>query len=545
MALEKSWWKETTIYQIYPRSFKDSNGDGIGDLKGIISKLDYIQELGFETIWISPFFCSPQQDWGYDIRDYRQVDPDYGDNEDVQTLIDEIHARGMRVLFDLVMNHTSLQHPWFQESRSSRDNPKRDWYIWRDGRGDRPPNNWKSMTGGSAWHYDETTGQWYYATFLPFQPDLNLRNPATKQTMLDIFRYWLDRGIDGYRLDIFHAMYQDEQFRDNPFSIHYLPHNDEAAFFQRWEYSLNQPETVELAKELRTIADAYSPPKVLIGEVFGPDEILPRYLGEHGDGLNSIFFWDLIDLEVDADFFRRVIRRHEQQFPPPSQGVLVYGNHDSKRVISKINGNERIAKLLALFQYTARCTPVTYYGEEIGMEEVDIPLKEAKDPVAHRYEWAPSFLLDWLDVYVNRDGCRTPMQWNGEPHAGFCPPDAEPWLPIHENYPRVNVQAQRKDDDSLLHTYERLLTLRREHDALRRGEITIIAGEGIDRDLLVYQRASAEETLVVVINFGKKPVPFENPTGCEKVLFSIGLEEVNRLDDPCTLPGRAGVVLEK
>jgi oligo-1,6-glucosidase/alpha-glucosidase len=543
MMTGQGWWKETTIYQIYPRSFKDSNGDGIGDLQGIISKLNYIQELGFETIWISPFFCSPQQDWGYDISDYRQVDPDYGGDDDVQALIDEIHARGMRVLFDLVMNHTSEEHPWFQESRSSRDNPKRDWYIWRDGRGDRPPNNWKSMTGGSAWHYDETTGQWYYATFLPFQPDLNLRNPETKQAMLDIFRYWLDRGIDGYRLDIFHAMYQDEHFRDNPFSIHYLPHKDEAAFFQSWEHSLNQPETIELAEELRTIADSYSPPKVLIGEVFGPDDELPKYLGENGDGLNSIFFWDLIELEVGTDFFRQVIRRHERQFPPPSQGVWVYGNHDSKRVMSKIDGDERIAKLLALFQYTIRGTPVTYYGEEIGMEEVDIPLKEAKDPVAHRYEWAPSFLLDWLDIYVNRDGCRTPMQWSDEPNAGFGPPDAEPWLPIHENYPRVNVQEQRSDDDALLHTYKQLLSLRRDHDALRRGEITIIAGEGIDRDLLVYQRSSSGETLVVVINFGKKSVPFENPTGCEKVLFSIGLEGMNRLDDPCTLPGRVGVVL--
>jgi len=247
MTSEMHWWQKTTIYQVYPRSYQDSNGDGIGDLHGIISKLDYIRDLGFETIWLSPFFASPQRDWGYDVSDYRDVAPEYGDLADAEALIAEIHKRGMRVLFDLVMNHTSDEHPWFRESRASRENPKRDWYIWRDGRGERPPNNWKAVPGGSGWHYDPGTGQWYYASFLPFQPDLNYRNPEVKQAMFDVARYWLDKGVDGFRLDIFHAIYKDAGLRDNPFSWRLLPHNFEAGYFQDWQNNLNLPETQELA----------------------------------------------------------------------------------------------------------------------------------------------------------------------------------------------------------------------------------------------------------------------------------------------------------
>ena len=421
MPTKSPWWQTTTIYQIYPRSFADSNDDGIGDLGGIISKLDYIQDLGFETIWVSPFFCSPQQDFGYDVSDYCDIAPEYGRMAEAEALIKAVHQRGMRVLFDLVLNHTSIQHPWFQESRSSRSNPKRDWYIWRDGNANSPPNNWKAIPGGPGWHFDDKTGQWFYTSFLPFQPDLNWRNPAVKQAMFDVVRFWLDKGVDGFRLDIFHSIYKDAQFRDNPFSWHFLPQDDQAGFFQEWKYSLNQPEVFNLAKELRALVQKYRPDRMLIGEVFGSDENQKRFLGEKQEGLNLIFLWELLNLKTTAAFLRKVIQHYEQNYPVPYTPVYVFGNHDRKRLISQCGGDLRIAKLLALFQFTVRGVPVTYYGEEIGMAEVLMSAKTALDPVGRKYAWVPSILADMLGLYVNRDGCRTPMQWEASPNAGFCP----------------------------------------------------------------------------------------------------------------------------
>ncbi len=544
MTTKLPWWQTTTIYQIYPRSFMDSNADGIGDLRGIISKLDYIQDLGFETIWISPFFSSPQEDWGYDISDYYDVAPEYGDLNDVQDLIAGVHARGMCILFDLVMNHTSTEHPWFQESRSSRDNPKRDWYIWRAGRGHRPPNNWKALPGGSCWHYDERTGQYYYASFLPFQPDLNYRNPEVRETMLGVAKYWLDKGVDGYRLDIFHSVYKDEQLRDNPFSIHYIPYRDEASFFQKWVYHLHQPETFELAKSLRALVSGYSPEKMLIGEVFGSNETLRRYLGADQEGLNLVFLWELLETKPSARFFRKVIQHHEENYPPPDTPVYVFGNHDQKRIVSKVGENPRVAKLLALLQFTVRGVPVTYYGEEIGMSEVDIPAREAKDPIGQRYKWLPKFLVDVLGLYVNRDGCRTPMQWADGPNAGFCSESAAPWLPVHENYLSVNVEGQLIDENSLLQVYRKLLHLRRDSEALRVGSLQLVDISNDENSLLVYRRDSDRETVLVAINFGDGDALFINHTGCKRILFEIGLDQTGEFEGN-TLPPLSGVILGK
>jgi len=501
------WWKTTTIYQIYPRSYKDSNGDGIGDLRGIISKIDYIRELGFETIWLSPFFDSPQEDFGYDIRDYRGIAPEYGTLEDAEELIAEIHARGMRVIFDLVMNHTSAQHPWFQQSRQSCENPHRDWYIWQRGRGQRPPNNWQAMVGGSGWHYDQATQEWYYASFLPFQPDLNYRNPAVRQTMLEIARHWLDKGVDGFRLDIFHTVYKDAQFRDNPFSLHYIPHRDQAGFFQRWLHHQHQPETFALARDLRNMAAGYPDERMLIGEVFGEDNALKKYLGAQVDGLNLVFLWQLLKTKPRAQFFREVIAHHEREYPEPYTPVYVYGNHDQKRIRSKVGADPRIAQLLALIQFTARGVPVVYYGEEIGMQEVAIPAKQAKDPLAHQYAWVPSWLADALGLYVNRDGCRTPMQWDSSPNAGFTPESAQPWLPVHENYETTNVSAQQGNPDALLETYRNLLRLRRDNKILQQGSLRLW-GEEIGKDVLAYERILGDERVVVAINWGRKAAKF-------------------------------------
>ncbi len=295
-ASDSPWWKRTTTYQIYPRSFYDANGDGVGDLRGVIGKLDYLRDLGVETLWLSPFFESPQADFGYDVSDYYAIAPEYGTIADCRDLIREVHARGMKIVFDMVLNHTSDGHAWFVDSRSSRSSPKRDWYIWRDGRrpgGKAPPNNWRSMLGGTGWRYDPSSGQWYFASFLEFQPDLNYRNPAVKAAMLDTVRHWLRAGVDGLRLDIFNALFKDASFADNPFSWRAMPSEDNPnGFFQRHVHTIDHPDTIAFARELRAVVEEFQdPPRFLVGEVFGDAATLRRYCGEAADGLHLVFLF--------------------------------------------------------------------------------------------------------------------------------------------------------------------------------------------------------------------------------------------------------------
>ena len=544
MTEKLSWWKKTTIYQIYPRSFFDTNEDGIGDLQGIIKKLDYIKDLGFETIWISPFYQSPQQDFGYDISDYLTIDQDYGTMADVDELIEEIHKREMRVLFDLVLNHTSIQHEWFRESRSSRNNPRRDWYIWRDGRGKHPPNNWKAIPGGSAWHYDENTNQYYYASFLPFQPDLNWRNPEVKQAMFDVVRFWLEKGVDGFRLDIFHSIYKDELFRNNPFSFRFIPTNYQAGFFQQWEYSINQPEVFDLAVKLRQVVDSYEGSRMLIGEVFGDVETEKKFLGEVQEGLNLIFLWQLLKFKPKASFFRDVISHYEYHFPYPSIPIYVFGNHDRRRLLSCINNDQEIAKLLTLLQFTVRGVPVTYYGEEVGMTDGDFPASRALDPIGRKYQAIPKFVLDLLGVYVNRDGCRTPMQWEDTPNAGFCEKHVKPWLPVNENYSNKNVADQDQDDQSLLNTYRNVIRLRNNEGLLQFGRLNLLTGPDVDKDLLVYERRYQEEAVLVVLNFSKREKIFVNTTECLMPLMAVGMDIPHNLKK-IRMDPYSGIILKK
>jgi oligo-1,6-glucosidase/alpha-glucosidase len=518
MTEDKQWWQKTTIYQIYPRSFKDSNGDGIGDIRGIISKLDYIQKIGFETMWISPFFSSPQLDWGYDVSDYLNIAPEYGSHSDVEELIQEVHLRGMRVLFDLVLNHTSDQHPWFQESRSSITNPKRDWYIWRDGRGTRPPNNWTSITGGSGWNYDPNTNQWYYASFLPFQPDLNYHNPEVVNAIFEVARFWLDKGVDGFRLDIFHCLYKDKYFRNNPRSFQLIPKDFTAGFFQRWQYNLNQPETAQFAQYLRKLIDSYSPKRVLLGEVFADERTIKEYLGRDNDRLNLNFQWGLMDVQPNAGFLKSIIEQYESQYPEPFSPVYVYGNHDSMRLMAKLSGDDQTAALLALFQFTARGVPVTYYGEEIGMSEVNLPAANAKDPIGRRYKIIPEFILRWLGIYTNRDGCRSPMQWENTDNAGFCPAGTAPWLPVNQNFPNINVASEYEDGSSLLHIYQDLLRIRKDAKAIHSGTLELLDGDHI----LAYKRIFDQETVLVLINFGSSEQIFEDNGKWTRVVYQIG-----------------------
>jgi alpha-glucosidase len=529
------WFHKTTIYQIYPRSFYDSNGDGIGDLPGILQKLDYIQRLGFETIWLSPFFASPQADFGYDISDYTSIAPEYGTMGDALQLIEEVHRRRMRIVFDMVMNHTSIEHSWFRESRSSRANPKADWYLWRD-----QPNNWKSVTGGSGWHYAEERGQYFWASFLPFQPDLNYRNPEVKQAMLDIVRFWLSRSVDGFRLDIFNYIYKDNEFRDNPLSLKLLPtEDDSSSFFQQAKYTVNQPESFAFAREFRAVCNEYGE-KLSIGEVSGGSQIIRKFLGgEKNDGLTLVFDFGMLDFKFTADYFRNLIQKMEQQYPSPFMPVYVFSNHDKRRSLSHLDGDVRKAGLLHTLQLTIRGVPCIYYGEELGMTNATFPFKTALDPIPHKYKAIPRFVFDMLGLTINRDEVRTPMQWNGERNACFSSAD-QTWLPPHENYKRINVEAEELDGNSLLNTIRSLLRIRSEERALQEGVLALL--DGLPRNVLGLTRSIEKEKIFIFLNFDDQVKDF--PVQGTEILFNLTkASQLNR--NKIRLDGYGALILKQ
>jgi alpha-glucosidase len=548
------WWKKTTVYQIYPRSFADANGDGIGDLEGILGRLDYLHELGVETLWISPFFTSPQADFGYDIQDHFGVAPEYGTLADVSRLIREVHARGMKIVFDMVLNHSSAEHPWFVASRSARDDPRRDFYIWREGRGPggkRPPNNWKSMLGGSGWHRDEATGEWYWASFLPFQPDLNYRNPAVKEAMLDVVRHWLEEGVDGLRLDIFNALFKDASFADNPFSFRAIPseHNPHG-FFQHNKHTIDHPDTIAFARELRSMVDGLDgPPRFLVGEVFGDCEMLRRYCGHEADGLHLVFLFKTMGMRFSGRAVRSIVGEFERAFPDPFSPTYVFGNHDRPRFIHSLGGHHEKAKLVATLQLTVRGVPFVYYGEEIGMRHHEIPLHEGLDPVAARYRFVPQWLVRSLrkrGILLNRDECRLPMQWDDGPNAGFAPAAATPWLPIQKS-PSINVAAQLGDPGSLLNCYRGLLALRREHPALHAGALELVEGPRLPGAVVAYRRTLGEgpsgEAALVLLNFGRREVALDLAEHAGRKLYSNRRSEIEIAGARRTLAGYEGVVI--
>lgn len=499
------WYHKTTIYQIYPRSFYDSNGDGIGDIPGIIQKLDYIQSLGFETIWFSPFFSSPQADFGYDIANYTDIAPEYGTLADVLQLIEEIHRRGMKVVFDMVMNHTSDQHPWFLASRSSRTNPKADWYLWRD-----KPNNWRSVLGGSGWQYAMERDQYFWATFLPFQPDLNYHHPEVKRTMFDIVRFWLEKGVDGFRLDIFNYIFKDAEFRDNPFSFRLFPtEEDSSAFFQQAKYTVNLPENFEFAREFRNVCDEFGD-RLSVGEVSGGTSIIRRYLGgDTNDGLTLVFDFGMLTFQFTADYFRGLIQRMEEHYPHPFMPVYVFSNHDRPRSIKRLGGDLRKARLLHTLQLTVRGVPCMYYGEEIGMTDSRFPIPTALDPIAHRFKSTPRFVFDAMGMSINRDEVRTPMQWDEAHNAGFSSAE-KTWLQVHDKYRETNVKQQSKDEDSLLNTIRDLLNIRNKEETLQAGSVQLI--QNLPRHMLGYSRSLAGKTISVLLNFSDRPqeIPFDS-----------------------------------
>lgn len=492
----------------------DSNGDGIGDIQGIIQKLDYLndgtpQSLGIDAIWFSPFFVSPQKDFGYDIADYCNIDPCYGTMADFDQLVAQCHGRGIRVMLDLVVNHTSDQHPWFLESRSSRDNPKRDWYIWRDGKGKRPPNNWRSIFSGSAWEWDEHTGQWYLHSFLPEQADLNWANPQVQEAIHDVIRFWLDRGADGYRLDVAHAYCKDQQFRSNPPFWKRPPLDkqrlrDKAFFdktvarfglpdFQYKQYNLHQPETHAILRGFRKVFDEY-PNTASVGEVLADyPEVAVSYYGQ-GDELHMNFEFDFVECPWDAGAFRRSVERWLSLLPPGCWPAWTLSNHDRIRAISRYGkpGTEnQQARLLAMLLLTLPGTPFIYYGEEIGMKDPALAKKLVQDPVG----------LKLWPFHKGRDSQRTPLQWDSSARAGFT--QAEPWLPVGPELEERNVATQNTDPSSLLNFWRNMVWLRRKKPVLMEGTYKALT-QDIPQDCYVFTRSLPGHKMMVCLNFSRK-----------------------------------------
>jgi alpha-glucosidase len=483
------WWQHAVFYEIYPRSFADSNGDGIGDLDGIASRLDYLRNLGVDAIWITPCYPSPQVDFGYDVSDYRNIDPMYGTLHDFDRLASAAKQRNIRIIMDLVVNHTSDQHPWFKESRSSRTAPKRDWYIWRDGKADGgPPNNWLAVFGHSAWTLDPTTNQFYYHYFYPEQPDLNWRNPAVHDAMLDITRWWMDRGVAGFRLDAVDTLMEDPALTDNPTQPGTNRFGDQN---QLPIHNTNLPELHDVLRDLRSVTDERD--AVLIGETWTSNiQQLNDYYREIQMPMD--FMFTMVN-RVSAPDFRKQIALAESANGWP---VYVISNHDMIRSYNRYGDgvhNDKIAKLLAGLYLTLRGTPVMYYGEEIGMQNNDPTRREdVKDPIGK---------LGWPNE-KGRDGERTPMQWNTRENAGFT--TGKPWLPIPSSYRTYNVDSQLRDKKSILWFYKALLKLRHKNAALLDGSYVALNED--DPNVLAYLRSYGKEKVLVVLNMSASAQKF-------------------------------------
>ena len=485
------WWQTGIIYQIYPRSFQDSNGDGVGDLKGIIQRLDYLQWLGIKAIWVSPIYPSPMKDFGYDISDYTGIHPLFGTMEDFDELIEEVHRRDMKLILDLVPNHTSDQHPWFLESRSSKDHPKRDWYIWKDAKEDgTPPNNWLSVFGGPAWEWDEKTGQFYYHAFLKEQPDLNWRNPEVREAMMKVMRFWLDKGVDGFRVDVMLHMLKDEQFRDNPPNPDY--HAAQATYEQLLPvYSTDQPEVHEVVRLMRSVLDEYDE-RMMIGEIYLPIHKLVVYYGVENDGAHLPFNFLLISSDWDPRKIITAIDEYEGALPASGWPNWVLGNHDQPRITSRVGMMQ--AQVAAMLLLTLRGTPTIYYGDEIGMRDVPVPVDEMHDPQG----------INMPDKNLSRDPARTPMQWDNSNNAGFSA--AKPWLRLDKSWKRVNVAVQKEDQYSMLNLHRRLIRLRQSEPSLMHGIYTPIHSE---TNAIAYIReAKGHDRFFVLLNLGHAPCYF-------------------------------------
>lgn len=490
VAAKTHWWQRGVIYQIYPRSFRDANADGVGDIPGITEKLDYCAGLAIDALWLSPIYPSPMADFGYDVANYTGVDPMFGTLGDFDALMEQTSRRGMKLILDFVPNHTSNQHPWFAASRSSRHDPKRDWYLWHDPAPDGgPPNNWLSNFGGTAWEWDAATQQYYYHSFLKEQPDLNWRNPEVIAAMHEVLRFWLRKGVAGFRIDVLWLLIKDDQWRDNPPNPDYTP-SMPIFHSQLPLYTTDRPENQDVVAGLRAVVDEFDD-RVLIGEIYLPLNRLVAYYGKNLKGVQLPFNFQLLQAPWDARNIAGLIDRYESALPAGGWPNWVLGNHDNPRIASKVGAAQ--ARVAGLILLTLRGTPTMYYGDEIGMHNVPIPADQIHDPLEKNVPGKG----------LGRDPSRTPMQWDDSPHAGFG--GHKPWLPIAADAARLNVATEDGDPGSILSLYRRLLRLRKQHAALSIGGYHAIAARGA---VLAYVRHSGEERLLIVANLGAEPAEF-------------------------------------
>ncbi|MBO6755096.1 MAG: alpha-glucosidase [Roseibium sp.] len=503
LAVDTDWWRGAVIYQIYPRSFQDSNGDGIGDLGGITQRLDYIASLGVDAIWLSPFFTSPMKDFGYDVSDYKDVDPMFGTLADFDDLIEAVHAKGMKVLIDLVISHTSDQHPWFVESRDSRDNPKADWYVWADAKPEgSPPNNWLSIFGGSAWEWDSVRCQYYLHNFLASQPDLNFHNREVQDAVLSAAQFWLDRGVDGFRLDTVNFYFHDAELRDNP----PLPEGAQLTgvettnpyAFQHHLYDKTRPENLQFLERLRQLLDRY-PGATSVGEIGSDRDVIATTAAytENGKRIHMAYSFDLLTPQRSAGFIRETVEGMEKGIGSgwPSWAL---SNHDVVRVASRWGegaAQDRFAPLATALLTCLRGTPCLYQGEELGLTEADVPYDKLQDPYGIRF-W-PKF--------KGRDGCRTPMPWaTDNAHGGFS--EAEPWLPVADTHMNRSVARQLDDEHSVLQRTKAFLIWRRGYTALLKGDLTFIDS---DPETLVFIRSHEGNKVLCAFNLADIPAEID------------------------------------
>lgn len=488
--LKENWSRKAVVYQIYPRSFKDSSGAGIGDLNGIIERLDYLNDgteksLGIGAIWLSPIYKSPMADFGYDVSDFFDIEPLFGTLETFDKLVSEAHQRGIRVIMDFIPNHTSSRHPWFIESRSSLRNPKRDWYIWRNPKGNgSPPNNWISVFGGSAWTFDENTRQYYLHSFLAEQPDLNWRNREVRDAMIQVLKFWLNRGVDGFRTGAIYHVIKDNEFRDDPENPNYIPGKDFQYNALLHIYSQGRPEIFDTTNTLCEVLGKYED-KFMVSEVYLDLPDMVKMYKACSDKLHSPFNFNLMNIPWGAGDYKIFINAYEASLTPEDWPNYVLGNHDRPRLASRL-GRDR-ARLAAMLLLTLRGMPFIYYGDELGMQDVPIPAEKVRDPWGKR---TPGFSL-------GRDPERTPMQWNTEPYAGFS--NAEPWLPVGEDFKEYNVETESADPHSIFNLYRRLIHFRKDSPALLQGSYSSL--NIMNNNIFGFVRECPEEKLLILLNF--------------------------------------------
>jgi len=532
------WWQSGIIYEVYVRSYQDTSGNGIGDINGIRQRLDYLNWLGIDILWLTPPYKSPQLEFGYDIADYVSIDPLFGTLDDFDSLISEAHALGMKIVLDIAPNHTSDQHEWFKESRTSRTNPKSDWYLWRDPAPDgRPPNNWVSAFGGkSAWEFVPERNQYYYHAFKVEQPDLNWRNPEVEKAFFDCLRFWLDRGIDGFRIDVMWHMVKDKYFRDNPPNPGYDPETMPSNNILHELYSANRPETIDLVTRMRNVLKEYDGDRLMIGELYQAGEELLNYYGTDGAAAQLPHNQQLILLPWEAVDIRNALEKYLGALPESCWPNWVLGNHDKPRIATRVKSQEQ-ARVAMMMLLTLRGTPTMYYGDEIGMENVEIPPDKIQDP------------FEKLDPGKGqgRDPQRTPMQWDGHSNnAGFTTA-IEPWLPMSGTWLHINVEAQKADQDSILNMTRALIELRRDNPAFVSGTHRLILTQ-TNGTIIAFRREHKAGNFIVALNVSALPVDFETPYGYEKtepVLSTVPGKLPASADGCISLRANEGLILRQ